>query len=50
MHLNVDVQKCTKLVLNAIGDKAYHKPLCIALSIMISDDARDIVSSKMILT
>jgi hypothetical protein len=38
-----------KVSLNAIGDKAYHKPLCIALSIMISDDARDIVGSKMIL-
>ncbi len=54
MHLNVDTKnfntKAT-LVPNAIGDKAYLQTPCVSpwRTIMASDDARDIVSSKMIL-
>jgi hypothetical protein len=54
MHLNVDVTnynlKAT-LVPNAIGDKAYLQAPCVSpwRTIMISDDARDIVGSRMIL-
>lgn len=54
MHLNVDVNNYhlnSQLVPNAIGDKAYLQAPCVSpwRTIMISDDARDIVSSKMIL-
>jgi hypothetical protein len=54
MHLNVDVtnyQLNAQLVPNAIGDKAYLQTPCVSpwRTIMVSDDARDIVSSKMIL-
>jgi hypothetical protein len=54
MHLNVDVAKYklnSLLVPNAIGDKAYLQAPCVSpwRTIMISDDARDIVGSKMIL-
>ena len=54
MHLDVDVKALafkSHLVPNAIGDKAYLQTPCVSpwRTIMISDDARDIVSSKMIL-
>ncbi|WP_304200019.1 glycoside hydrolase family 97 protein [Flavobacterium alvei] len=54
MHLNVDVANYkfnSQLVPNAIGDKAYLQTPCVSpwRTIMISDDARDIVGSKMIL-
>jgi len=54
MHLNVDVNNyklSAQLVPNAIGDKAYLQTPCVSpwRTIMISDDARDIVGSKMIL-
>ncbi|WP_035674651.1 glycoside hydrolase family 97 protein [Flavobacterium sp. 83] len=54
MHLNVDVNNfklTAQLVPNAIGDKAYLQTPCVSpwRTIMVSDDARDIVSSKMIL-
>lgn len=54
MHLDVDVNKFdlkANLVPNAIGDKAYLQTPCVSpwRTIMISNDARDIVSSKMIL-
>ncbi len=54
MHLDVDVNKFdlkADLVPNAIGDKAYLQTPCVSpwRTIMISNDARDIVSSKMIL-
>ncbi|MGO4819752.1 glycoside hydrolase family 97 protein [Flavobacterium sp. W22_SRS_FP1] len=54
MHLNVDVNTyklTSQLVPNAIGDKAYLQTPCVSpwRTIMVSDDARDIVSSKMIL-
>lgn len=54
MHLNADVKnyKLTSvLVPNAIGDKAYLQTPCVSpwRTIMVSDDARDIVGSKMIL-
>lgn len=54
MHLNVDVNNfdfTAQLVPNAIGDKAYLQAPCVSpwRTIMISDDARDIVGSKMIL-
>jgi hypothetical protein len=41
----------SELVPNAIGDKAYLQTPCVSpwRTIMISDDARDIVASKMIL-
>ena len=54
MHLDVDVknfQFTSNLVPNALGDKAYLRTPSVSpwRTIMISDDARDIVSSKMIL-
>jgi hypothetical protein len=54
MHLDVDVNKFelkANLVPNALGDKAYLQTPCVSpwRTIMISNDARDIVSSKMIL-
>lgn len=54
MHLNVDAAKyklSSLLVPNAIGDKAYLQTPCVSpwRTIMVSDDARDIVGSKMIL-
>ena len=54
MHLNVDVNKYklnAQLVPNAIGDKAYLQTPSVSpwRTIIISDDARDIVGSKMIL-
>ena len=54
MYLNADVSKYklnALLVPNAIGDKAYLQAPCVSpwRTIMISDDARDIVGSKMIL-
>lgn len=54
MHLNVDVNNyklTSQLVPNAIGDKAYLQAPCVSpwRTIMISDDARDIVGSRMIL-
>ncbi|WP_374507456.1 glycoside hydrolase family 97 protein [Flavobacterium sp.] len=54
MHLKADVTNYklkSELVPNAIGDKAYLQTPCVSpwRTIMISDDARDIVSSKMIL-
>ena len=54
MHLNVDVNNyklTAQLVPNAIGDKAYLQTPCVSpwRTIMISNDARDIVGSKMIL-
>ncbi|OYU80287.1 MAG: alpha-glucosidase [Flavobacterium sp. BFFFF1] len=54
MHLNVDTKNLrlnAQLVPNAIGDKAYLQAPCVSpwRTIMVSDDARDIVSSKMIL-
>jgi hypothetical protein len=54
MHLDADVNhyKLTShLVPNAIGDKAYLQAPCVSpwRTIMVSNDARDIVGSKMIL-
>ena len=54
MQLDVDVNNyklTSSLAPNAIGDKAYLQSPCVSpwRTIMISDDARDIVSSKMIL-
>ena len=54
MHLNADVTNYklkTELVPNTIGDKAYLQTPCVSpwRTIMISDDARTIVASKMIL-
>ena len=54
MHLDVDVNTYNlkaDLVPNAIGDKAYLQTPCVSpwRTILISNDARDIVSSKMIL-
>lgn len=54
MHLDANVQKYSlkaNLVPNAIGDKAYLQAPCVSpwRTIMVSDDARKIVSSKMIL-
>lgn len=54
MHLNADVNNYglkSQLVPNAIGDKAYLQTPCVSpwRTIMISDDARDIVGSRMIL-
>ncbi len=54
MHLNADVKNyklSANLVPNAIGDKAYLQAPCVSpwRTIMMSDDARDIVGSKMIL-
>lgn len=54
MHLDLvpNAFKLTsRLVPNAIGDKAYLQTPCVSpwRTIMVSDDARDVVSSKMIL-
>ena len=54
MHLNVNIenfQLSSQLVPNALGDKAYLRTPSVTpwRTIMVSDDARDIVSSKMIL-
>lgn len=54
MHLDVDVSNYklkAHLVPNAIGDKAYLQAPAVSpwRTIMVSNDARDIVSSKMIL-
>jgi hypothetical protein len=54
MHLDVnptEYKLTSHLVPNAIGDKAYLQTPCVSpwRTIMVSDDARDIVSSKMIL-
>lgn len=54
MHLNVvpdEYKLSSNLVPNAIGDKAYLQIPCVSpwRTIMISNDARDIVGSKMIL-
>jgi hypothetical protein len=54
MHLDAEVKSnklTSHLVPNAIGDKAYLQTPCVSpwRTIMVSDDARDIVSSKMIL-
>lgn len=54
MHLDVDPKKFdlkSDLVPNAIGDKSYLQAPCASpwRTIMISNDARDIVGSKMIL-
>ncbi|AOW10705.1 glycoside hydrolase family 97 protein [Flavobacterium gilvum] len=54
MHLNVDGSKfklTSVLVPNAIGDKAYLQAPCVSpwRTIMISNDARDVVGSHMIL-
>jgi hypothetical protein len=54
MHLDVDVNTYNlnaDLVPNAIGDKAYLQTPCVSpwRTIMVSNDARDIVGSKMIL-
>ncbi|VXC02768.1 Glucan 1,4-alpha-glucosidase SusB [Flavobacterium sp. 9AF] len=54
MHLNVTTQNyqlTSQLVPNAIGDMAYLQTPCVSpwRTIMVSDDARDIVGSKMIL-
>lgn len=54
MHLDLvpsQYQLTSHLVPNAIGDKAYLQAPCVSpwRTIMVADDARDIVSSKMIL-
>lgn len=54
MHLDLiptDYKLSSHLVPNAIGDKAYLQSPCVSpwRTIMVSDDARDIVGSKMIL-
>jgi hypothetical protein len=54
MHLNLDIANfklSSLLVPNPIGDKAYLQTPCVSpwRTIMISDDARDIVGSQMIL-
>ena len=54
MHLDLNpatYSLTSHLVSNAIGDKAYLQTPCVSpwRTIMVSDDARDIVSSKMIL-
>lgn len=54
MHLDLvpnQFKLTSHLVPNAIGDKAYLQAPCVSpwRTIMVSDDARDIVSSKMIL-
>jgi hypothetical protein len=54
MHLDLlpkENKLTTRLVPNAIGDKAYLQTPCVSpwRTIMVSDDARDIVGSKMIL-
>ena len=54
MHLDVDTKNfklTSNLVPNAIGDKAYLQTPCVSpwRTIMMSDDAKDIIGSKMIL-
>jgi hypothetical protein len=54
MHLDLvpnEYKLASHLVPNAIGDKAYLQTPCVSpwRTIMVSDDARDIVGSKMIL-
>jgi len=54
MHLDVlpnEYKLTSNLVPNALGDKAYLQTPCVSpwRTIMVSDDARDIVGSKMIL-
>lgn len=54
MHLDLNTSTYTltsHLVPNAIGDKVYLQSPCVSpwRTIMVSDDARDIVASKMIL-
>lgn len=54
MHLRVDTKSnslASALVPNAIGDMAYLQAPCVSpwRTVMVSDDARDIASSKMIL-
>jgi hypothetical protein len=54
MHLDADVKNyklSSHLVPNAIGDKAYLQAPCVSpwRTIMFSNDAKDIVASKMIL-
>jgi hypothetical protein len=54
MHLDLNPSTNTlvsRLVPNAIGDKAYLQTPCVSpwRTIMVSDDAREIVASKMIL-
>jgi hypothetical protein len=54
MHLHADVKNyklSSRLVPNAIGDKAYLQAPCVSpwRTIMLSDNAKDIVASKMIL-
>lgn len=54
MHLDADVKNFvlkSTLVPNALGDKAYLQTPCVSpwRTVMVSDDARDIVRSKMIL-
>lgn len=54
MHLDLvpnEYKLTSNLVPNAIGDKAYLQTPCVSpwRTIMVSDDARDIVGSKMIL-
>lgn len=54
MHLNLSPGTnalVSRLVPNAIGDKAYLQAPCVTpwRTVMVSDDARDILSSKMIL-
>ena len=54
MHLDLvpnEFKLTSHLVPNAIGDKAYLQAPCVSpwRTIMVSDDARDIVGSKMIL-
>ncbi|WP_333599717.1 glycoside hydrolase family 97 protein [Flavobacterium sp.] len=54
MHLDLvpnEYKLTSRLVPNAIGDKAYLQAPCVSpwRTIMVSDDARDIVGSKMIL-
>ena len=54
MHLDLvpnQFKLTSRLVPNAIGDKAYLQAPCVSpwRTIMVSDDARDIVGSKMIL-
>ncbi|WP_010231721.1 glycoside hydrolase family 97 protein [Gillisia marina] len=54
MHLNVDIESfklSSQLVPDALGDKAYLRTPSVTpwRTIMVSDDARKVVSSKMIL-
>ncbi|HLA57018.1 MAG TPA: glycoside hydrolase family 97 protein [Flavobacterium sp.] len=54
MHLDADIKEfkfTSHLVPNAIGDKAYLQTPCVTpwRTLMVTDDARDILASKMIL-